>query len=173
MEYTVKQISHTLKFGKFLSTRFFVLFFSMFGGLLFVILGALLYCVISRQDMTTIRGLCILIFIPVTILIVTAVVFIIQKRRKHIVAHWLTDEGMLVRHAVPFIVSEIGFRVAVRENKKSNKYFTAVKESKLTPAPKWMEFDAEKLEGKIVSIPVREEIDTPIQEQMIVELYSK
>lgn len=111
MEYTVKQISHTLKFGKFLSTRFFVLFFSMFGGLLLVILGALLYCVISRQDMTTIRGLCILIFIPVTILIVTAVVFIIQKRRKHIVAHWLTDEGMLVRHAVPFIVSEIGFRV--------------------------------------------------------------
>lgn len=111
MEYTVKQISHTLKFGKFLSTRFFVLFFSMFGGLLLVILGALLYCVISRQDMTTIRGLCILIFIPVTILIVTAVVFIIQKRRKHIVAHWLTDEGMLVRHAVPFIVSEIGSRV--------------------------------------------------------------
>lgn len=111
MEYTVKQISHTLKFGKFLSTRFFVLFFSMFGGLLLVIIGALLYCVISRQDMTTIRGLCILIFIPVTILFVTAVVFIIQKRRKHIVAHWLTDEGMLVRHAVPFIVSEIGFRV--------------------------------------------------------------
>lgn len=111
MEYTVKQISHTLKFGKFLSTRFFVLFFSMFGGLLFVILGALLYCVISQQDMATIRGLCILIFIPVTILIVTAIVFIIQKRRKHIVAHWLTDEGMLVRHAVPFIVSEIGFRV--------------------------------------------------------------
>lgn len=61
--------------------------------------------------MTTIRGLCILILIPVTILIVTAVVFIIQKRRKHIVAHWLTDEGMLVRHAVPFIVSEIGSRV--------------------------------------------------------------
>lgn len=111
MEYTVKQISHTLKFGKFLSTRFFVLFFSMFGGLLFVIIGALLYCIISRQDMTTIRGLCILILIPVTILIVTAVVFIIQKRRKHIVAHWLTDEGMLVRHVVPFIVSEIGFRV--------------------------------------------------------------
>lgn len=52
-----------------------------------------------------------MIFIPVTILFVTAVVFIIQKRRKHIVAHWLTDEGMLVRHVVPFIVSEIGFRV--------------------------------------------------------------
>lgn len=111
MEYTVKQISHTLKFGKFLSTRFFVLFFSMFGGLLFVIISALLYCVISRQDMTTIRGLCILILIPVTILIVTAVVLIIQKRRKHIVAHWLTDESLIVRHAVPFIVSEIGSRV--------------------------------------------------------------
>ena len=52
-----------------------------------------------------------MILIPVTILIVTAVVLIIQKRRKTIVAHWLTDEGMLVRHAVPYIVSEIGFRV--------------------------------------------------------------
>ena len=74
---------------------------------------------------------------------------------------------------IPSYIVKAGDVVAVRENKKSNKYFTAVKESKLTPAPKWMEFDAEKLEGKIVSIPVREEIDTPIQEQMIVELYSK
>ena len=111
MEYNVKQISHTLKFGKFLSTRFFVLFFSMFGGLLLVILSAVFYCIISQQDMATIRGLCILIFIPVTILIVTAIVFIIQKRRKHIVAHWLTDEDLIVRHVVPYIVSEIGFRV--------------------------------------------------------------
>lgn len=52
-----------------------------------------------------------MIFIPVTILIVTAIVFIIQKRRKHIVAHWLTDEDLIVRHVVPYIVSEIGFRV--------------------------------------------------------------
>ena len=74
---------------------------------------------------------------------------------------------------IPSYIVKAGDVVAVRENKKSNKYFTAVKESKLPPAPKWMEFDAEKLEGKIVSIPVREEIDTPIQEQMIVELYSK
>ena len=74
---------------------------------------------------------------------------------------------------IPSYIVKAGDVVAVRENKKSNKYFTAVKESKLTPAPKWMEVDAGKMEGKIVSNPVREEIDPPIQEQMNVELYSK
>ena len=39
--------------------------------------------------------------------------------------------------------------------------------------PSWLEADAEKLEGKVVALPTREEIDTPIQEHLIVELYSK
>lgn len=39
--------------------------------------------------------------------------------------------------------------------------------------PKWLDFDAEKLEGKILALPTREDIDSQITEQMIVELYSK
>jgi small subunit ribosomal protein S4 len=39
--------------------------------------------------------------------------------------------------------------------------------------PKWLEFDAENLTGKMVSMPAREEIDLPIREHLIVELYSK
>ena len=39
--------------------------------------------------------------------------------------------------------------------------------------PSWLSADAEKLEGKVVALPTREEIDTPIQEHLIVELYSK
>ena len=45
--------------------------------------------------------------------------------------------------------------------------------SDLVVVPSWMSVDAEKLEGKIVSMPTREEIDTPIEEHLIVELYSK
>ena len=36
-----------------------------------------------------------------------------------------------------------------------------------------MDVDLDKLEGKILALPKREEIDTPIQEHLIVELYSK
>lgn len=40
-------------------------------------------------------------------------------------------------------------------------------------APAWLTFDAEKLEGKIVSIPQREDIDALIEEHLIVEYYSR
>lgn len=39
--------------------------------------------------------------------------------------------------------------------------------------PAWLEFDREKMKGRVVSIPKREDVNFPIQEQMIVELYSK
>jgi len=39
--------------------------------------------------------------------------------------------------------------------------------------PGWLEVDVEKLSGKILSLPVREQIDAPVREQLIVELYSK
>ena len=39
--------------------------------------------------------------------------------------------------------------------------------------PKWLEFDAENFTGKVVSLPTREEVDLPIKEHLIVELYSK
>ena len=39
--------------------------------------------------------------------------------------------------------------------------------------PSWLSIDRDKLEGKILADPTREEIDTPIEEHLIVELYSK
>ena len=39
--------------------------------------------------------------------------------------------------------------------------------------PAWMSVDVSKLEGQVLSIPTREQIDTPIAEHLIVELYSK
>ncbi len=64
--------------------------------------------------------------------------------------------------------------VSVKENKRGNKYFEAFKQTqKSNNVPKWLEFDAEKLEGKVIALPKRDDIDMQIQEQMIVELYSK
>ena len=39
--------------------------------------------------------------------------------------------------------------------------------------PKWLEFDASKLEGKVLDLPKRDDIDLAIEEHMIVELYSR
>jgi small subunit ribosomal protein S4 len=39
--------------------------------------------------------------------------------------------------------------------------------------PQWLEIDKDKFKGEVVGIPVREDITLPIQEQLIVELYSK
>ena len=63
--------------------------------------------------------------------------------------------------------------IAVKENKKDNKYFAEIKQMNVGNMPKWLEFDPEKLEGKIIANPAREDIDSNIAEHMIVELYSK
>jgi small subunit ribosomal protein S4 len=39
--------------------------------------------------------------------------------------------------------------------------------------PKWLELDAAGMSGKVLSMPAREDVNFPIQEQLIVELYSK
>ena len=74
---------------------------------------------------------------------------------------------------IPSYTVKKGDVIAVRESKASNKYFTAIKGMKVGSMPKWLEFDPEKLEGKILELPAREDIDSQISEHMIVELYSK
>lgn len=39
--------------------------------------------------------------------------------------------------------------------------------------PEWLEFDAEKLEGRIKALPSREQVDIPVEEHLIVEFYSR
>ena len=39
--------------------------------------------------------------------------------------------------------------------------------------PGWLSVDRDKLEGRIFADPTRDQIDTPIEERLIVELYSK
>ena len=62
--------------------------------------------------------------------------------------------------------------IKVKEKSMSSPKFKEIKEMQVG-VPSWMVVDREKLEGKILAAPKREEIDTPIQEHLIVELYSK
>jgi len=50
---------------------------------------------------------------------------------------------------------------------------TALIASEKIEVPGWLEVDIEKLQGKVLALPTREQIDAPVREQLIVELYSK
>ncbi len=64
--------------------------------------------------------------------------------------------------------------VAIREIRKDN---PVVKENMEgnggRPVPEWLEVDREKMSGKVVRLANREDIDLPVEEHLIVELYSK
>ncbi len=69
---------------------------------------------------------------------------------------------------------KLGDVITVKEAKRSNAYFTALKGlAKSANMPKWLDFDPDTLTGKILALPTREDIDSQIEEHMIVELYSK
>lgn len=63
--------------------------------------------------------------------------------------------------------------ITVKESRKNNKFFTELKTMKKGTMPKWLDFDPEKLEGKVIALPVRADVEAQINEQLIVELYSK
>ncbi len=64
--------------------------------------------------------------------------------------------------------------VAVAEKAKNLLVIkTSLIASEKIEVPGWLEVDIEKLQGKVLSLPTREQIDAPVREQLIVELYSK
>ena len=71
------------------------------------------------------------------------------------------------------LMVKVGDEIAVKDTKKDNKYFAEIKTMKVGNMPKWLEFDPETLKGKVIALPTREDIDSQIKENLIVELYSK
>ena len=64
--------------------------------------------------------------------------------------------------------------VAVKEGSRANGFIRAsVETARGRGVPEWLELDAESFKGKVLRAPSREEIKLPIQEQLIVELYSR
>lgn len=73
---------------------------------------------------------------------------------------------------IPSYTVKPGDIIKVKEKSTNSPKFKEVKEMSIT-VPAWVTVDVEKLEGKVLSVPTREEIDTPVAEHLIVELYSK
>ena len=75
---------------------------------------------------------------------------------------------------IPSYLVKVGDVIAVREIRKDNGAIKiAVEENGSRPVPAWLEKDQEKLSGKVVTLATREDIDLPVEEHLIVELYSK
>ncbi len=94
-----------------------------------------------------------------------------RSESRQIVNHGhITVNGKRVN--IPSYQVKVGDVIAIKENKRDLEMFKQLKGMKIV-MPKWLEFNSEKLEGKILALPKREDIDLNIQEHLIIELYSR
>lgn len=73
---------------------------------------------------------------------------------------------------IPSLIVKEGDEISIKESKRDLPKFSQLRGIKIV-TPKWLEFDSNKMTGKILALPRREDIDLNIQEHMIIEYYSK
>ena len=74
---------------------------------------------------------------------------------------------------IPSYIVKVGDVIAVSDKSKDTNRFKALVEGEATAlTPKWLE-KTDKLSGKVIALPQRDDIDYPVEEHLIVELYSK
>ena len=94
-----------------------------------------------------------------------------RKEARQLVTHnHFTVNGKKVN--IPSYQVSAGDVIKVREKSASSPKFKEIRDMSIS-TPSWISVDTDKLEGKVLSLPLREEIDTPVAEHLIVELYSK
>jgi small subunit ribosomal protein S4 len=96
-----------------------------------------------------------------------------RKEARQIVDHkFVLVNGKCVN--IPSYLVKAGDVIEIKESKKSiqrMKDIVEVAGGRLVP--EWLDVDAEKLQGTVKELPTREQIDVPVDEMLIVELYSK
>ena len=94
-----------------------------------------------------------------------------RKEARQLVVHGhFTINGKKAN--IPSMAVKAGDVIAVKEKSTNSPKFKEIKGMTIT-VPAWLSVDVNKLEGQVLSIPTREQIDTPVAEHLIVELYSK
>ena len=96
-----------------------------------------------------------------------------RREARQIVDHkQVTVNGKVVN--IPSYLVKAGDVIEIRESKKDSVRYKEIIEvagGRLIPA--WLDVDQENLKGTVKALPTREEIDVPVNEMLIVELYSK
>ena len=106
------------------------------------------------------------------------VVFRLGFARTRREARQMVDhKAFTVNGKVVFIPSyqvKPGDVIEIRESKRSSQHFKDIFEVTADrTVPAWLTADAENYKGTVNQLPLREEIDVPVNEMLIVELYSK
>ena len=75
---------------------------------------------------------------------------------------------------IPSFVVKIGDTIEVREKSKKIQTLQDSLEAVVRRGvPQWLDLEKDNMKGMVKSLPVREDLTMPIQEQLVVELYSK
>jgi len=75
---------------------------------------------------------------------------------------------------IPSYLVDVGDEIAIREKSREIPFIKEAMESvSRRGIPSWLEVDPDNFKGKVKALPTREEIAIPVQEQLIVEFYSK
>ena len=75
---------------------------------------------------------------------------------------------------IPSYQVSVGDEIAIRENSRKLAVLEIAKDfTSHQPTANWLEVDRENLKGRVTALPKREDINLPVNEQLIVELYSK
>lgn len=92
--------------------------------------------------------------------------------RMYVIHNHVTVNGKKVN--IPSFQVRTGDVIEVKDNPKSRKVATNfLKETESRIVPRWIKLDREKFKLEILDVPARDDIDAQINEQLIVELYSK
>lgn len=79
-----------------------------------------------------------------------------------------------VKTDIPSYLVKPGDVITVKENKKDSKVLKEnIEVNEAKPVPEWLEKDNKKQEIKVLRLASREDVDLPVEEHLIVELYSK
>ncbi len=75
---------------------------------------------------------------------------------------------------IPSYLTKPGEVISIKDKSRQSEKIKAVVEANSAhPVPKWLDINRETLEGKVIALPTREDIDLAVDETLIVELYSK
>ena len=75
---------------------------------------------------------------------------------------------------IPSFLVKPGMVITLKDSSKNLEKIKANLEgTSFRATPKWMEYDANSMTAKVLAVPAREDIDLPVEEHLIVELYSK
>lgn len=115
---------------------------------------------------------------------------ILLERRLDNVVHRLglgtsrAEARQLVRHGhflvngrktdIPSYLVKVGDEITIKERSKESPRFKELMDraaEKTTPA--WLEYDDQEARGRVIALPTRDQIDAPVEEHLIIELYSK